>query len=191
MSLVQWCEREFHPYEPYNSMSNLAFIIVYFASPKRNLLIAAIGCGSFYFHITGSYLGEILDELPMSLLAYQYYTVIARSHNRTYLAVLSMAWILYIRYKLYAIFTAIFTCQILLPLGMVIVKPKKMGMRKSYLVISWAYMATAFSCWGYERYLHATGQCPSDNGDFTYYLHSYWHVGAALAHYYFMEASIQ
>jgi hypothetical protein len=191
MSLVQWCEREFHPYEPYNSISNAAFIAVYFAAPKRNALIAAVGLGSFYFHITGSYLGEMLDELSMSLLAYQYYTVIARSHNRAYLAWLSMVWLLYIRYKLYAIFTAFFTCQILLPLGTLIVQPRKSAMRKKYLAISAAYMVTAFSCWGYERYLQATGQCPSDTGEFTYYLHSYWHVGAAMAHYYFMEASIQ
>jgi hypothetical protein len=185
MSLVQWCEREFHPYEPYNSISNLAFIIVYFASPKRNILIAAIGCGSFYFHITGSYLGELLDELPMSLLAYQYYTVITKSHSRTYLAILLMAWVLYLRYKLYAIFTVFFTCQILLPLSMVITKSST---RKKNIAVSITYLVTAFSCWGYERYLHATGQCPSDTGDFTYYLHSYWHVGAALAHYYFMVA---
>ena len=34
--------------------------------------IITVGLGSIAFHMTRSYIGELLDEIPMSLLAYGY-----------------------------------------------------------------------------------------------------------------------
>ena len=70
MSIVEWCEGRVSQYEITNSFSNVAFLIASLYSsgenPECDNAIRMIGFGSFIFHATESYLGQMFDEIPMS-----------------------------------------------------------------------------------------------------------------------------
>ena len=184
MSLVEWCERQSDPYETMNSISNIAFVIAHAYAP-RGWLISVVGVGSFYFHVSGSYLGELVDELAMSLLAYFYFVDVYGPSN-VYAVLTAVVWTLYIMYGTYSIFVLFFLCQILTPVYIVVFHTRKTAQQKMDLLKALIFISVAVYCWGYERYLHANGLCPVYVEDPRYYLHSYWHIGTALAHYQFM-----
>ena len=184
MSLVEWCERQSDPYETMNSISNIAFVIAH-SQTKSDWLISVVGLGSFYFHVSGSYLGELTDELAMSILAY-FYFVDVYGHSVAYAVLTAVVWTLYIMYGTYSIFLTFFLCQILTPVYIVVFHTRKTAQQKMDLLKALIFISVAVYCWGYERYLHANGLCPVYVEDPRYYLHSYWHIGTALAHYHFM-----
>jgi hypothetical protein len=187
MSLVEWCERQSDPYETTNSISNVAFFIAHAYAPetKSCWLISVVGIGSFYFHVSGSYLGELIDELAMSLLAY-FYFVDVYGPSTTYAALTAVVWILYVTLGAYSIFVTFFLLQILVPVYIVAFHTQKTPQQKMDLLKARVCIFVAVYCWGNERYLYANGLCPVDVADPRYYLHSYWHIGTALAHYHFM-----
>jgi hypothetical protein len=184
MSLVEWCERQSDPYETMNSISNIAFVIAHAFAPD-GWLISVVGLGSFYFHVSGSYLGELTDELAMSLLAYFYFVDVYGPSN-VYAVLTAIVWSLYIIHGTYSIFVTFFLCQILTPVYIVVFRTRKTARQKMDLLKALVCISGAVYCWGYERHLHANGLCPVDVADPRYYLHSYWHIGTALAHYHFM-----
>ena len=187
MSLVEWCERQSDPYETMNSISNIAFVIAYAFAPetKSCWLISVVGLGSFYFHVSGSYLGELIDELSMSLLAY-FYFVDVYGPSSTYASFTAVIWTLYITLGAYSIFVTFFLLQLVTPVYLVVFHKRKTPQQKMDLLKALVCIFVAVYCWGYERYLHANDMCPFDMWDHRYYLHSYWHIGTALAHYHFM-----
>lgn len=187
MSLIEWCERQSDPYETMNSISNIAFVIAHAFSPetKSDWLISVVGLGSFYFHVSGSYMGELTDELAMSLLAY-FYFVDVYGPSSVYAVLTAVVWSLYIVYGTYSIFVTFFLLQLVTPVYIVVFHTRKTPQQKMDLLKALVCISTAVYCWGYERYLHANGLCPVDVTDPRYYLHSYWHIGTALAHYQFM-----
>ncbi len=210
MSLVEWCEATVSRYEysDYisefsNSISNLAFVVVGFYSsgknPQCDYAICLIGVGSFIFHATESYYGQLLDELPMSLLAYLYLSTFGKSgakcgeksHSFLFLGgyeiSLFIVWFVYIRYKLYWLFVSFFAAQLFIPLYIVSVVLPKTDQQKFDLAKGAFFAIGAVGCWGCEQYLHSIGQCPTNSNDTLYYLHSYWHIGMAVAHYQFMK----
>ena len=184
MSLVEWCERQSDPYETMNSISNIAFFIAH-SQTKSCWLISVVGLGSFYFHVSGSYLGELVDELSMSMLAY-FYFVDVYGHSAAYAVLTAVIWTIYIILGAYSIFLTFFLCQILTPMYIVVFHTRKTARQKMDLLKALVFISVAVYCWGYERYLHANGLCPVYVEDPRYYLHSYWHIGTALAHYHFM-----
>jgi len=184
MSLVEWCERQSDPYETTNSISNIAFVIAHAHAP-RDWLISVVGFGSLYFHISGSYLGELADELAMSLLAY-FYLVDVYGHSAAYALLTAVVWTLYVTLGAYNIFVSFFLLQLVTPVYIVVFHRQKTQQQKMDLLMALACISAAVYCWGYERYLHAHGLCPVYISDPRYYLHSYWHIGTALAHYHFM-----
>ena len=187
MSLVEWCERQSDPYETMNSISNIAFVIAHAFAPetKSGWLISVVGLGSFYFHVSGSYMGELTDELAMSLLAY-FYFVDVYGPSSVYAVLTAVVWSLYIVYGTYSIFVTFFLLQLVTPVYIVVFHTRKTPQQKMDLLKALVCISTAVYCWGYERYLHANGLCPVDVTNPRYYLHSYWHIGTALAHYQFM-----
>ena len=189
MSLVKWCERQSDPYETMNSISNGAFFIAHaFARvyAPRSWLISVVGLGSFYFHISGSYSGELADEIAMSLLAY-FYFVDVYGPSSEYAVLTAIVWILYVMLGVYSIFVSFFLCQILTTVYIVVFHIQKTPQQKMDLLKALVFISAAVYCWGYERYLHANDLCPVYVEDPRYYLHSYWHIGTALAHYHFMR----
>ncbi len=185
MSLVEWCERKTDLYETTNSISNIAYVIAHLQSPNSHVrwIISAVGLGSFYFHISGSYIGEIADELAMSMLAYSYFMDIY-APSTAYEIAFTAIWTLYIIFGAYGIFISFFIFQIVTPVYILTFHIQKTQKQKKDLLKSAVWLSTAICCWGYERYLYANGLCPVDATDPLYYLHSYWHICSALAHYY-------
>ena len=207
-SVVEWCEAYTDAYtysnniaEITNTFSNLAFTIVSllslyeFNTPlfrKCNGVLFLVGLGSGIFHATDTYLGQILDELPMSILVY-YYLLIAchiqkwRFPRVIYIGLATVGWSLYVTFRIYNMFLYLFVIQLLIPILIVCFVIKKTEQQKRLLLYSLVMALIAKSCWIYERYLHATFQCPTTFIEPTYYLHSYWHIGIAIAHYLLMK----
>ena len=176
MRLVEWCERQSDPYETMNSISNIAFVIAHLFAPetKSGWLITIVAVGSFYFHVSGSYLGELTDELAMSLLAYFYFVDVYGPSN-VYAVLTSIVWIIYIMHWTYSIFVTFFLLQMLAPVYIVTIHTRKTPQQKMDLLKALVFISVAVYCWGYERYLHANNLCPVYVEDPRYYLHSYWH----------------
>jgi len=209
LSNVEWCEAQTDRYkvtqtisEFTNSISNLSFIYVAIVSPYRNqqqircnVALLFVGIGSFYFHATESYYGEIMDEIPMSILAYNYFKCINNykngdKYNTIYKYVLVIFWFFYFTTKKYDLFLILFGIQLLVVLYTFIFKVNKNSYQKDNLAKAIFTLAIAKACWQYERYLYNTGQCETDITSYKYYLHSYWHIGSAASHYYIMNAIV-
>jgi hypothetical protein len=207
-SVVEWCEAytDKYTYSNYiaeisNTFSNLAFTIVAlfsiyeFNQPlfrKCNITLFLVGIGSAVFHSTDTYIGQILDELPMSILTYYYVSIAChikkwRFPRVIYISLATLAWSLYLTLRIYNIFISIFVIQLLIPILIIIVYTNKTNSQKRFLIAATLSAIIAKSCWIYERYLHATFHCPADLSDPLYYLHSYWHIGIAIAHYLLMK----
>lgn len=201
MSLVEWCEAKVARYdyclvvsEFVNSFSNLAFFMA--ASSQQhtssNVAICLVGFGSFIFHATESHIGQLMDEIPMSLVAYLYYTHVCRlanisCHKPAYLIVMASVWAAYIQYKVYPLFVAFFIGQIGMPVYMLCFLVRKNPRQIRHLTMGSRFLVFSVCCWIWERYLYNAGHCPTGFLDPRYYLHSYWHVGMAAAHYHFMR----
>ncbi len=77
-SEVSWCEKNYetsaHIVEYYNAISSLTILLagiigyVYVKKSATYMTLAFVGLSSFYFHATLSLLGQLLDELSISLL---------------------------------------------------------------------------------------------------------------------------
>jgi hypothetical protein len=204
MSNVEWCEAKTDRYrhsiyisELTNSISNICFLYVSAYQKKKNLYhrycdisLFCVGIGSFYFHATETHIGEILDELPMSVLAYNYFNCMCKNnhYDNIYKIILLVFWINYIALKTYNLFLYFFTLQIIVVLYTITFKIKKNKYQKQNLVKGIIALVIAKICWQYERYLHNTEQCESNLYSPLYYLHSYWHIGSAMSHYYIMHS---
>lgn len=201
MSLVEWCEAKVARYEYsfaisefFNSFSNLAFLLV--ATSQRhtasNIAIRLVGIGSFFFHATESHIGQMMDEIPMSLVAYLYYINVCHLANMscrktTYLIIMLSIWAAYIQYEAYLLFVAFFSGQLALPIYILYFRVPKNQHQIRNLTLGSRFLAFSVGCWIYERYLHATDRCPIYLLDPRYYLHSYWHVGMAMGHYHVIQ----
>ena len=209
LSNVEWCEAKTDRYkvtstmsEFTNSISNISFIYVALISPytnqhhiRCNAALFIVGIGSFLFHSTESYYGEILDEIPMSILAYNYFNCInnyrnGEKYNTIYKHVLVIFWLFYITFKTYDMFLLLFTIQLAVFLYTFIFKINKNNYQKDNLVKAIFTLAIAKACWQYERYLYNTGKCETDITSYRYYFHSYWHIGSAASHYCIMNAIV-
>ena len=203
-SVVEWCEAYTHPYtysnyiaEITNTFSNLAFTIVSLVSiyefnhplfRKCNAVLFIVGVGSAVFHATDTYLGQVLDELPMSILTYYYISIAChikrwRFPRIIYISLVTFGWSLYLTLRVYTIFLSVFVIQLLIPIVILVFYIQKTNQQKRLLTYSLIMAVFAKSSWIYERYLHATFHCPTTLTDPAYYLHSYWHIGIAIAHY--------
>jgi hypothetical protein len=196
-SLIEWCEPRNSLYvaEFYNSWSNAFFLISAAASywnhgfANCNAAMFVVGLGSFWFHATQSYIGELFDEFPMSVLMYLYYEAACANANihvyrETYLTFAVIGWSYYLYNQSHEFFTNMFTIQLLIPVYIIITKTTY---DKRRMFVALCTIGLAKASWNYERHLFATNQCPEDETSPLYYLHSLWHVGSALAHYLLMS----
>jgi hypothetical protein len=137
-SVVEWCEAHTDRYaiSPYisemtNTISNLSFLYVayllsFYKSKQPlfwqcNAALVCVGLGSAIFHATETFVGEIADELPMSILMYYYLAIVChirklRFPRALYLAVAALGWSLYLMYRQHAIFLTLFVCQLSIPI---------------------------------------------------------------------------
>ena len=146
-SNVEWCEGLTHAYrhsdhvaELANTASNLVFVVfglwglhiaLHLQRPVAALvytevMLIVVGLGSMWFHARRSYVGEIMDELPMSLMAFGYllslnglhWTTSGAARRWTYgfAALLGVvSWVAYAMFHNYDVFTGLFTVQVIMP----------------------------------------------------------------------------
>jgi hypothetical protein len=136
-SVVEWCEAHTDRYaiSPYisemtNTLSNLSFLYVaYLLSFYKhqhplfwqcNCVLVCVGLGSAIFHATETFVGEIADELPMSILMYYYLAIVChirkwRFPRAVYLGTATLGWSLYLMYRQHVIFLTLFSCQLAIP----------------------------------------------------------------------------
>lgn len=161
--------------------------------------LLAVGAGSMLFHARATYLAELLDEVPMSVLLAGYLeSASGRQHSRglrlAFHGVVLAGWVLYALTRHYEIFKAIFTVQVA---AVVLVsfaagtEPKLPAVPRRGLWFSIAIFGLAKAVWEYERHLYRSGVCPQRLDDPRYYLHPIWHLGAATAHTAWMSFVLQ
>jgi hypothetical protein len=199
-------------YQFFNTTSNIVFINVglagmymrlnrslpwYFAA--ADIMIIIVGIGSAIFHGTQTYIGQLLDELPMSILGCFHVMVLRGSHwvlSYPYELpvlvgvhlVVAAAWAAYLAYYMYDIFVLTFTGQVIFSSFTALAAgppPLLSGPRRLWWLAIGA-IVVGKGCWEYERNLYRAGNCPSDPYDPRFWLHPVWHLGAALSHYFFM-----
>lgn len=214
-SNIHWCEdviagydHSFYVAEWWNTVSNVSFLLAAGVGIHRALSrklpgcffwtevsLICVGLGSMLFHATQSLTGEILDELPMSILACGYLECMRGRHwltsttsskwlYPTVYAVVIIAWVVYIPTRIYDMFLVLFTLQIIVPALTSYWAHRGDGMQCSRL---WWWMFLVFIllgqvAWRYERFLYVQGSCTKQPFNLTRWLHPFWHIMASAAH---------
>uniref|UniRef100_A0A7S1UKI8 Alkaline ceramidase n=1 Tax=Phaeomonas parva TaxID=124430 RepID=A0A7S1UKI8_9STRA len=214
-SNIEWCEGVVSRYqylehvsEVGNTFTSLLYIVPALLMARRHrrhglpfwftyteFWMCVVGLGSALFHGTESYLGEMLDEVPMSFLALGYLLQIENRHSYCMEGTASwwrirafaigqtvLGWALYWYTHNFEIFKATFTVPLIIATVLLgTAKPPPQGRAMFYLQSVLAISGK--TVWVLERYYYSQGTCPTDVWDVTYHLHSYWHIFGALAHY--------
>jgi hypothetical protein len=154
------------------------------------------------FHGTSTFLGELLDEIPMSILAMGYIESLRGVHPLTrspgfFLAAHSAVltgWVVYAWTLDFRLFAGLFTAQVFVA-GMISAlagpEPALRAVSRRYFYAFVVAIGLAKAAWEFERYLHSNGKCPTDITDVLYWLHPFWHFGSASAHSLWMHYVLQ
>eukprot|EP00405_Crypthecodinium_cohnii_P009484 CAMPEP_0206439202 /NCGR_PEP_ID=MMETSP0324_2-20121206/12070_1 /ASSEMBLY_ACC=CAM_ASM_000836 /TAXON_ID=2866 /ORGANISM="Crypthecodinium cohnii, Strain Seligo" /LENGTH=261 /DNA_ID=CAMNT_0053906777 /DNA_START=146 /DNA_END=931 /DNA_ORIENTATION=+ len=215
---VVWCEAWTHAHahsevlaEYWNSLSSLIFVVVGALGIRNAIkqklplvffyteaMLIVVGLGSTTFHAQRNFLGELLDELPMSALAFGYLLCCNELHwlmqppfrlltvglNAGFI---TLGWGCYLLLHSYVAFTTTFTLQVFfMALLSLSALPELGGPWATSRRWWWHFLLAILSGktgWEYERWLYRTGNCPTDPSDPLFWLHSIWHLMSALAHF--------
>ncbi|XP_038627550.1 alkaline ceramidase 1 [Tachyglossus aculeatus] len=202
-SEIDWCESNFQHSEVvaefYNTISNVTFFIfgplmMYLLHPyaqKRSLyvhcvwiLFMVVGAFSVYFHMTLSFLGQLLDEISILwLLAAGYSIWLPRSYFPAFLKedrsrFTRMVLITTVVSTLLAFIRPVVNAYVLNGIGLHIIYVVTLEYRKTssaelkkMVLVSLAWWFLAVVSWLSDRLLCAFWQRIS-----FFYLHSIWHV---------------
>ena len=203
---IRFCEAEVRSFEYVNVASNLAFLVSAVLGLRLarrrgldrtfylvELALIVVFVGSVIFHSTQSWYGELLDEIPMSVLALCYlYTLdgvhrLTRPPWRTLTlalgsggAVAGMA--VYILFRNHVLFTTLFTVQVVCPALIACASGPSLGCVRTPWYAFLGLILVAKGIWEYEQHLWRSGNCPRSALDPAYWAHAAWHVGSAAAH---------
>ena len=205
MVAVRWCEAEVRSFEVANTLSNGIFAITAYVGWRlakerglpfefvaAELLLIVVFVGIVLFHGTAghSWRAELLDELPMMLLAHAYLWSVRDIHpwtrpplwRRTLFVgagVPIIGAVSYVRWQNYAVFINTLTFQYFLAGGIAFSASRKIGapLRTWY----WFIGTFAFGkiIWEIEQYRYREGTCPTSALNPVYWFHAGWHVFAA------------
>jgi len=192
---IVWCERvgaayAFTPYvaELFNTASNASFFVAALVGLRRiasnsslrrtdficvELVLIVVGVGSTLFHAYPCRLTEVMDELPMSILACMYLACCRPILPRVFASELvrkmlipSVAvmvvgsWAAYFYFHNFEIFAALFTAQVLLPSFISCTAGSSSPRGRGLYVVSTAAVLAGKAIWEWEQGLYRTGMCP-------------------------------
>lgn len=211
-SNIEWCEAVTSAYamfsnvvETYNSLSSAVFIVCgavgLVLSHTQGLdtsfhyteaMLVMVGAGSVLFHATASLAGELLDELPMSLLAFGYVWQLDGLHWLTRrpwrsafyagnVVGVVIAFAAYLVLAQHALFVLLFTGQVVVAAFTTLDAAWALHCSTFWW---WSFLVSMLlgkACWELERSLWRNGSCPNANAA-THYLHSIWHFASCTAH---------
>ena len=205
MVAVKWCEAEVRSFEWTNTFSNLIFAITAYVGWRlakerglpfefvaAELLLIVVFVGSVLFHGTAgaSWRAELLDELPMMLLAHAYLWSVRDIHpwtrpplwGRTLFVgagVPIVGAVTYVWWQNYAVFINTLTFQYFLAGGIAFSASRKIGAP----LRTWFWFIGTFAfgkiIWEIEQYRYREGTCPTSALNPVYWFHAGWHVFAA------------
>eukprot|EP00928_Gymnodinium_smaydae_P090534 TRINITY_DN74325_c0_g1_i1.p1 TRINITY_DN74325_c0_g1~~TRINITY_DN74325_c0_g1_i1.p1 ORF type:complete len:243 (-),score=44.78 TRINITY_DN74325_c0_g1_i1:47-775(-) len=214
-SNVVWCEYVVEPFaysrhvgEFWNTASNLFYVAVGIHGLQKSLrdghsrahaftnaMLVIVGCGSAVFHMTQSFVGQLLDEAPMSLLALGYLHCTSETHWLTskphkgrffalVYAVVAAAWLVYLKFNIYWIFQATFVLQVITPalISLTVGPEPTLSRARSDWFVFLALVLLGKIGWDVEQWLYHSQQCPTSAWDPRFWLHANWHACSALAH---------
>ena len=186
-----------------NTASNLVFLVAAYegwrVAKKKRLpvefvvaewLLVVVFVGSVLFHGTAghSWRAELLDEIPMVLLAHAYLWSVRFLISWARLALVVGAVVpvagvaAYVKWQNYSVFINTLTFQYFLAGGIAFASSRKIGapLRTWY----WFIGTFAFGkiIWEIEQYRYREGTCPTSALNPVYWFHAGWHVFAAAAH---------
>lgn len=195
---IEFCEDKDKNSSNYNIYSNIFIILggIYGFVRNHNYLFGLtelafiiVGLGSMYFHYSKDYFSQLFDELPMSILIIFYVLLVNNTlvNNRkkyleySFIIFTAIGWIFYLGIRKFIIFEVLFTLQIVF-LIILLLMNYKTNKQLKLIVSAIIILGISKLLWNYEQFLVKTDQCPKNKTSFSYYLHSYWHIGIALAH---------
>lgn len=200
-SNIDWCELNYiHNYyiaEWYNSLSNLVpiCILLYYLKKVWNMdypytiklsycIFIIVYTGSFIFHVSLTYWGQLMDEIPM-LYGCIYFHYILHKHKKYIKLFCIKCIIVSTILMIYFNNNPILSLQI--PYGLLnisiiiynIILYKKIKKYNYLLKYSAILYITGFICWLLDRiYCHYTRE---------YYLHAWWHILTGLGSIYWVQ----
>uniref|UniRef100_A0A7R9YDF4 Alkaline ceramidase n=1 Tax=Pinguiococcus pyrenoidosus TaxID=172671 RepID=A0A7R9YDF4_9STRA len=213
-SNIEWCEAHVARYayssnvsELENTLSSFVYLPVaaylMLRHSKHNMpfwfyfteiVLCVVGVGSAIFHGTETYLGELLDEVPMTFLALGYLMQREDCHEWTtrgswkWMALRSSAvgvavlsWILYLKTRNFEVFKVSFVLLVVMSSGLLFVS-KAPPSGRTYLAGAFILVVLARTVWEQERSFFREEKCPTDEADVRYHFHSFWHLFTALSH---------
>ncbi|KAH8055506.1 N-acylsphingosine amidohydrolase [Aureococcus anophagefferens] len=178
---VRWCEAEVRAHEYANTASNVAFVAVAVAGLRdcrsrrlprpfvaAELSLCVVAVGSVLFHGTKTWLGELLDEVPMLGLAVVYlWTVIGLLPPRWAAPAMvccgggaAAGLAHYLRHRDHAFFSLLFTLQVLAPALIAFASAPALGVRRGTWYAFLALILGGKVAWELERELWRRGACP-------------------------------
>ena len=215
MVAVRWCEAEVRDFEWTNTASNLVFLVAAYegwrVAKKKRLpvefvvaewLLVVVFVGSVLFHGTAghSWRAELLDEIPMVLLAHAYLWSVRFLISWARLALVVGAVVpvagvaAYVKWQNYSVFINTLTFQYFLAGGIAFSAARRLGakfqLKRTHFgrasMRTWVLFITSFAAgkaiWEYERHLWRSQTCPTSAWDPRFWCHAWWHILAATAH---------
>lgn len=183
-ALIEFCEEKYvynqYIYEFFNSVSNLFYLLVankiYDNNGPMGGALVLVGVGSFLLHSTGTFAGQLVDELSMVSLLNIVHCQLGEDIRTKILMGISTVIIMYLYYllRLHWIFLSFFTFQVLVVMDVIFVLAVKDAVVSSNFIKFLILFTPAITAWAIEQHF-----CRYHKN--FYLLHSVWHALSALS----------